>query len=157
MVLVKHAREAFISQDVVAAQWRALNFTAPPDFSRALAEYDRFLDIIASAGARIVQLPLQHELTLDSIYTRDASIVTPNGVVACSMGKPARGGEPAVQKEQLRQRGWTSAGSIAPPGLLEGGDVVWLDDRTLVIGQGARTNAEGIRQLQILLGESIDV
>ena len=48
-------------------------------------------------------------------------------------------------------------GRIEAPGLLEGGDVVWLDERTLVIGRGYRTNAEGIRQVRSLVGDSVDV
>ncbi len=44
-----------------------------------------------------------------------------------SMGKKLRAGEPAVQEQELRRRGWPIAGSIHPPGQIEGGDVVWLD------------------------------
>ena len=51
-VLVKHAREAFVSQDVIDRQWKALNFTAPPDFSRALDEYDAFLEIIRTPAPK---------------------------------------------------------------------------------------------------------
>ena len=43
---------------------------------------------------------------------------------------------------------------IEPPGRLEGGDVIWLDERTLAVGRGYRTNAEGIRQLRALVGRS---
>ena len=51
----------------------------------------------------------------------------------------------------------TICGRIEPPGRLEGGDVVWLDGRTLVVGRGYRTNAEGIRQLRAMLGSRVDV
>ncbi len=33
---------------------------------------------------------------------------------------------------------------------------MWLDDRTIVVGRGYRTNDEGIRQLRALLADSID-
>ena len=156
-VLMKHAREAFVSQAVIDAQWRALNFTAPPDFARALDEYDAFAGIIAGGGAKISFLLPRHEcLNLDSIYTRDASVICAAGAIACSMGKPLRRGEPAVQEQELRSLGWPVAGRVAAPGLLEGGDLIWLDSRTLAVGQGLRTNAEGIRQLRALLGDSID-
>jgi arginine deiminase len=155
-VLVKQARDAFISQDVIAAQWRSLNFSAPPDFSRALAEYDTLLEIIAGSGAEIWELPRDGRLNLDSIYTRDASCVCGQGTILCSMGKAARVAEPAAQEQALRLKGCSLAGRIAAPGLLEGGDVVWLDARTIAVGQGYRTNAEGIRQLRELLGDSID-
>ena len=43
------------------------------------------------------------------------------------------------------------------PGTLEGGDVVWLDDRTVAVGRGYRTNTEGIRQFAAILGEAVTV
>ena len=153
-VLVKHARDAFLSEAVIASQWERLNFSAAPHFSRALDEYDRFLDIIAATGCEIVSLPGTGDTTLDSIYTRDASVMSADGVILANMGKASRAGEPETQKQELRRRGWPIAGAIAAPGHLEGGDLVWLDRTTLAVGQGARTNAEGIRQLKALLPDS---
>lgn len=155
-VAVKHARDAFISEAVIASQWKRLNFSAPPDFSRALAEYDRFLEIVAASGCEIVSLPQGSGLTLDSIYTRDAAVVSAHGIILASMGKPSRSGEPAAQGDDLQRAGWPITGSIVPPGRLEGGDLVWLDHRTLAVGLGARTNDEGIRQLTALLNGSVD-
>jgi len=155
-VLVKHARDAFVSQTVIASEWKQLNFSAPPDFSRALDEYDRFLEIVADAGCEIVFLPAGHGTTLDSIYTRDASVLSAGGVILACMGKLSRSGEPEAQGQDLCKRGWTVAGSIEAPGHLEGGDLIWLDPKTLAVGQGARTNAEGIRQLKTLLNGTID-
>ena len=80
-VVLKHARDAFVSQAACEAQWRALNFTAPPDFLAAVAEYDRFSELIAATGADVRFLPPDPRTTLDSIYVRDASVVTPHGVV----------------------------------------------------------------------------
>jgi N-dimethylarginine dimethylaminohydrolase len=48
-------------------------------------------------------------------------------------------------------------GAIEPPGRLEGGDVVWLDEATLLVGRGYRTDDEGIRQLALLLGPEVEV
>ncbi len=155
-VLVKHARDAFVSQQVIDEQWQRLNFTAPPDLSRALAESERFLEILHLAGAELLFLPASKDVTIDSIYTRDATIVSPGGSVLCRMGKPARASEPAAQERALIHVGLPILGRIAPPGLLEGGDVVWLDARTVAVGQGSRTNADGIRQLRALLKEAID-
>jgi N-dimethylarginine dimethylaminohydrolase len=154
-VLVKHAREAFVSQEVINAQWQELNFTAPPDFSRALAEYDRFLELLTAAGAEILHLHKDDLLNLDSMYTRDPSVISRDGSILCSMGKAQRSNEPLAQENDLRQMGRPIAGQIVPPGLLEGGDVVWLDEVTVAVGQGRRTNAEGIQQLRGLLGNSI--
>ena len=155
-VLLKHPREAFVSDETIAAQWRSLAFTAPPSLARAVDEYDAFVDILRTAGAEIDSLPASGTTNLDSIYVRDASIVCSRGAVLCRMGKRLRRGEPDAQKSTYRQLGIPIVGEIIEPGCLEGGDVVWLDDRTIVVGHGYRTNAEGIRQLRAVLGESID-
>ena len=38
----------------------------------------------------------------------------------------------------------------------DGGDIVWLDDKTLVVGHGYRTNAEAIRQLKEMTAHLVD-
>jgi N-dimethylarginine dimethylaminohydrolase len=72
------------------------------------------------------------------------------------MGKEARATEPMAVEEHLRRESWPVAGSIAAPGRLEGGDLIWLDRRTVAAGLGKRTNAEGIRQLRQILGGSVE-
>jgi N-dimethylarginine dimethylaminohydrolase len=159
-VAVKHVRDAFIDQQTIAAQWRGLNFTAAPDFARAVDEYERFLDILRAADAAVCLLPRDARTTLDSIYARDASIVCERGVILGRMGKRLRAGEPEAQEHAFRTLASEAvpiAGRIQPPGRLEGGDVVWLDPRTLAVGLGYRTNADGIRQLREILGEAVEV
>jgi N-dimethylarginine dimethylaminohydrolase len=73
------------------------------------------------------------------------------------MGKTAREREPQSQGRAFAALGVPVIGAIEPPGSLEGGDVVWFDDRTVAVGQGYRTNREGIRQFQTILGPGIDV
>jgi N-dimethylarginine dimethylaminohydrolase len=156
-VFVKHAREAFVDEGTIAAQWNPLNYTAPPALSRAIAEHERFIDILQSAGATVRTLPRDPRTTLDSIYVRDASIVSRSGLILCAMGKAERATEPAAQEQAFKEVGVAIAGTIAPPGRLEGGDLIWIDEQTLAIGRGYRTNAGGIRQLRALLGEKVNV
>lgn len=158
-VAVKHPREAFIDDRTIAAQWKELGFLARPDLGAAIDEYEQFLEILRSAGATISRLPPDAETTLDSIYARDASIVSPRGLILARMGKPARQAEPAAMERGFRTLGTESivTGRIVAHGLLEGGDAVWLDPRTLVIGCGYRTNAEGIDQVRTLVGDRITV
>lgn len=157
LLVLKHARDAFAADAVIGEQWRDLRFTAAPGFDRAVAEYDRFHDVVASAGAEIRWLPARGGAGLDSIYVRDASIVTPRGVVLCRMGKPQRAVEPEAQGEAFHDWNIPVLGAIRPPGRLEGGDLVWLDERTVAVGEGYRTNADGIAQLRGFLGEEVDV
>lgn len=158
-VLLVHPREAFADEATIEAQWRGLQWTAPPDVRRAVDEYDRFAAILESAGATLHWLPRGTDTTIDSIYVRDAAVVCDRGIVRCRMGKMARVGEPAALERGLAAAGlgdWPIAGRIEAPGTLEGGDVVWLGPRTIAVGRGYRTNDEGIRQLRAILGDSID-
>jgi len=155
-LVVKHARDAFGGQEAIESEWRSLAFTHAPDFSKAIAEYDRFLDLLSQSDARLHFLPQASGTGLDSIYVRDASVVCDRGVVLCSMGKPQRAWEPAAQGAAFKMWDIPVIGEIRKPGRLEGGDVVWLDQRTIAVGRGYRTNDEGIRQLREILGDSID-
>ena len=155
-LVVKHARNAFRSPAAIAAEWQALNFTAPPDFARAIEQYEGFLALLRSSGCEITLLPKAQGVGLDSIYVRDPAIVCDLGVILCHMGKPQREGEPAAQESALCALGCPILGMIQPPGRLEGGDVVWLDERTLAVGRGYRTNDSGIAQLRTFLGDSVD-
>jgi len=155
-LLLKHPRQAFRDAASIDRQWRALNFTAPPDLARAIDEYEGFVESLNDQGAELHFLEASESTGLDSIYVRDASVICDGGAILCRMGKPAREAEPAAQEAALRALGYPILGAIAPPGLLEGGDVVWLDRRTIAVGRGYRTNDDGIGQLRRLLGDSID-
>jgi len=155
-VLLRPARAAFAGPTRIAAEWRALNFTAPPGLDAADAQHAAFASLLERAGVRVETLD-EPGLSLDSIYVRDASIVAPAGVVLCRMGKAARQDEPAAQRRLFEALGVPIAGTIEPPGAIEGGDVVWFDAQTVAVGRGYRTNDAGIAQFRAMLGRAIEV
>jgi N-dimethylarginine dimethylaminohydrolase len=156
-VALRHPREAFRSRDAVAAQWRALGYSGEPDFDLAIRQFDRFVEIIAEAGSVIEFLPADDRLALDGLYVRDATLVSPAGLIRCAMGKAARDHEPEVAEAYFRGQNLPIRGRINGQGRLEGGDVVWIDATTCVVGRGYRTNDEGIEQLRGLLGDGIEI
>ena len=101
-------------------------------------------------------LPQHNQTGLDSIYAHDPVIVTNRGAILGNMGKALREGEPAVVGDFLPQIGVPILGTITGKGRLEGGDVVWVEEKTIAVGQGYRTNAEGIRQLKELTADFVD-
>jgi N-dimethylarginine dimethylaminohydrolase len=150
-VFLKRAADAFISRERIHQQWKALNFLDEPDFTTALHEYKAFEQLLADQQTTIQYFPKADTVTLDAIYCRDASIATDFGMIICHMGKEARQPEPQACLQAYLQHNLPILGIIQPPGTLEGGDVAWLDQKTLAVGRTYRTNDEGIRQLRSLL------
>ena len=155
-VIVKDPRHSHVDQAQVDAQWQALNYLDRPDFGRVLAEYEQFVAILHDFGLEIGTLPYADGVGLDSIYTHDPIVVTNRGAILCTMGKRARLGEADAFAAYLRSVKVPILGRIEAPGTLEGGDVCWIDERTVAVGEGYRSNAEGIRQLRALLGDAVD-
>ena len=155
-VAIKHARDAFGDAAAVERQWRDLRYLARPDVTAATPEYERFLALLDAAGVETLHLPFDDTVGLDSLYPRDASIVCNRGVILCNMGKPQRRTEPAVQEAAFRAAGIPIRGRITGDGTVEGGDVCWIDERTLAVGRGYRTNEAGIRQLRDLVRDCVD-
>jgi arginine deiminase len=155
-VILKRPEEAFGDQARVAAGWRALNYLGEPDFATACAQHAEFASRLGQAGVEICYLPAAAGTGLDSVYVRDPVVMCHRGAILCHMGKLARGDEPAAMAAFLKDMGVPIVGAITGEGRLEGGDVVWLDERTLAVGQGYRSNAEGLRQLRELLRHDVD-
>ncbi len=147
-VYLKPAINAFIDQSKIDREWQALNFLEKPDMNRAILEYDLFQQLLETAHVKTLFLPSDATLSLDAMYCRDASIATDHGIISCQMGKEARKQEPMAQKKAFLADNIDLLGTIEFPGTIEGGDVAWLDTRTLAVGHTYRTNKEGIRQLK---------
>lgn len=150
-VFLKSAKNAFISDIHLSEQWRDLNYLSRPDFDLALDEYQNFENCLINANVGLHFFPQDKSVTIDSIYCRDASIATDFGMIICNMGKKARQPEPHSQLNTFIDKNMHILGHIASPGTLEGGDVAWLDDKTLAVGLTYRTNEHGIDQLIKLL------
>lgn len=155
-VLLKHARHAFATPERVEDQWESLNYLGRPDYEAACGESDAFAELLRGLGVDVEWMPAQ-DTGMDSLYVRDASVVTDRGVILCNMGKATRRPEPAAQRGVFEALGIPILGAIQGEGRLEGGDVTWLGDSTLAVGRGYRTNDEGIAQLTELLGPDVEV
>ena len=155
-VLVRRAEDAFGSPAIVQDSWRALGYHGAPDIEAAKAEHEAFVEILWGAGAEVLYLEHDEALGMDSLYPRDASVICRDGAILCRMGKTTRAAEPRAHREAYESLGIPVLGAIEGDGRLEGGDVAWIDERTLVAGLGYRTNAAGIEQLRALLADRID-
>ena len=152
-ILLKHPRDAFLSQQKVNSESKKLNYPSPPDLDLAIKQYDLFVELIKSFGSEVYFLPPDNNASLDSIYTHDPCTMTNNGLIVCNMGKLKRSTEPDHLKRFFQSINIPIIGKIESPGTLEGGDIVWINKHTVAVGEGYRSNSEGINQFKKLLGK----
>ena len=127
-----------------AGAWEAYGWRAAPDVGAARAEHEAFSALLEEAGAEVVVS--EHDPgNPDAIYTYDPTLVGREGAVLLRPGKEGRRREPEATTAALERAGVPVAGRIAGPATVEGGDTVWLDDSTLLVGIGYRTNPAASR------------
>jgi dimethylargininase len=145
-VLVRRPDAAFGDAD--PARW---HYTAPPDLEEARREHDAFTDLLRSAGAEVIEHAEPQPDRADAIFVFDPALITDRGAILLRMGKVLRRGEEDALGRRLREIGVPLLPALQGEATAEGGDLLWLDRRTLAAGHGFRTNAEGIRQLRAIL------
>ena len=155
-ILLKHPNDAFISQEKIDSQWKNLNYIDRVNFDKAFEEYEKFVDILGQYIPEVYFLEPDDNTGLDSIYVRDSVLITKKGAILCCMGKEQRLHEPEATGEFLKKADIHVLGAVTGDGKLEGGDVILLDEKTLAVGLGYRTNEAGIGRLKELTSGFID-
>lgn len=155
-VLIKTPENAFRNQSYLDKEFEDYGYLGCPNFETVLEEYKTFESIIKKNVANVYYLPFKEEAGMDSIYAHDTVKITKKGAIYFPMGKQLRRGEPPATQVYLESIGIPTLGAISGTGKMEGGDVVWLDERTVAIGRGYRTNDEGIKQFKEIVGDLID-
>ncbi len=133
--------------DFTAAGWRK------PDGGLLARQHEAFGQLLTDLGCEVEAAAAVNGL-VDATYVRDPGLVTGAGAILFQMAKPARAAEPALLGDALTAAGVPVAARLAGAARADGGDFIWLDERTMLAGRSYRTNAEGLRQLvQILAAE----
>ena len=121
------------------------------DPSQIEKNHSNFVQILKDSGAEILWIPEGDLAIADSIFTYDASLMTPYGAILMSPGKLLRRGEQNIHKKFYEKLNIPIIGQVGNGGLAEAGDTLWLDNKTLIIGRGFRTNPAGIQQITEIL------
>ena len=142
-VLVKRPDEGFAVEDY--EKW---HYTGALDLSEAQREHDAFTEIMRRQGIEVLYHPESQPLHADSIFTYDPAIITDEGAIIFQMGKKLRRGEEKPMERRLKELDIPIHYRIHGNATVEGGDTLWLDEETMALGQGFRTNKEGLTQMK---------
>lgn len=141
-VLMHRPDEAFAVDDPAA--W---HYAHQPDLAAAQAEHDALAALLRTSGAEVIYADEPQPDRADAIFTFDPALITDAGAIILSMGKDLRRGEEDAMARALGAAGVPVIARLKGEARAEGGDLLWVDERMLAVGQGYRTNAEGLRQL----------
>jgi dimethylargininase len=134
-------------RSVDLGRWRAFGWLAEPDAALAARQHDRLCDLLREAGAEVLLATSDAANDPDAVYVCDPAIVSDAGALVLRPGKAGRRVESRAIAEDLRAVGVPIAFEMTEPATAEGGDTMWLDERTLLVGRSYRTNDVGIRAL----------
>ena len=121
----------------------------PIDLAKARAQHHAYEELLRKLGARVISLPEESDLP-DSMFVEDPAIVLDELAVICSLGTESRRKEARSLAAALEK--YRKLAFVKLPGLLEGGDVLRVGKR-IFVGLTRRTNADGIRQLAVILSQ----
>jgi N-dimethylarginine dimethylaminohydrolase len=144
-------RRALLSEpaggDFAAAGWLGM-----PDLGGLQRQHAAFAELLSGLGVEVTVLPANDGL-VDACFAYDPVLVTERGVVELRMAKRARVVEPARLVRALGALGVPLAGRLNDGAVADAGDMFWLDERTLAVARGHRTNAAAHEQLAAILAE----
>ena len=155
-IILKHPKDAFINQNKIDSEYRSLNFLGAPDLEESSKEFRHFTKILNSFDIQLHFIEKDDLTTIDSIYAHDPLVISNSGAIICNMGKKNRITEKVAIKNLLKSENIPILGEITDPGKLEGGDIVWINQNTIAVGIGYRTNMDGIKQLSNLLTDIVE-
>ena len=130
--------------DFAGAAWRT------PDPGRLAAQHEAFCSLLAELGAD-VEVAEALDGQVDAVYMHDPMVMTGRGGIPLRMAKPARTQEPGHAAAELARLGIPVVGTLEAPAYADGGDRYWIDDATMAIGLGYRTNRAGADALAALV------
>ena len=152
-VLVRRPDEAFGAADPLL--W---HYAGQPYLPLAQSEHDAFVNTLLGNGVEVVYHAEPLPDHADAIFVHDPVLMTDRGAIILRMGKPLRIGEEAAMEATLRRLGVPIHYRLSGEATAEGGDLLWLDERTLCVGLGFRTNAAGFAQLgEALVGSGVEL
>ena len=144
-------RPPSVRGDYASAHW-----AAPLDLELLASQHADFVALLERLGCGVKVLDPVDDMP-DAIFTYDPCFVVGSGLIELRGAKPCRVGEPPLLAAELQALGIPLIGRLTGAATADGGDMFWLDDRTLAVGRSYRTNDAAIAQLRGILEPDVRI
>ena len=126
------------------------------DHPALMREYDAIITSYRDLGIAVNLInptPLSDDswYRFNLMYCRDLFFMTPHGAILACMANSTRSAETLYAARSLESLGIPLLHTVSGQGRFEGADAIWLNERLVLVGIGARTNREGYEQLAGIL------
>ena len=116
----------------------------PIDVDIVRSQHRSYVNTLEQLGCTVLELPAEADLP-DSVFVEDTAFILPEAVVITRPGADSR--RPETESIAQALSSLTKLLFLREPATLDGGDVLVME-KTIWIGQGSRTNREGVRQVR---------
>ncbi len=147
--MVAPLQRVLVRRPATAGDWDGAGWRVP-DPSGLASQHEAFIALLTDLGAE-VEIAGSLAEQVDAVYMHDPLIMSARGGIPLNMAKPVRQREPGHAAEELERLGIPIVGTLDGDAYADGGDRFWLDDHTIALGLGYRTNRAGGKALQELL------
>lgn len=146
---LRHALVHAPGEEYNRERWRDYGLPGEPDRQKARAQHAAFVALLEEHGVRIDHLPTGTSVQTTAVY--DPALITDAGAVILRSGRRERRAEAMPMARALLELEIPIIGWLRGEAEMDGGDTLWLDERTLLVARGYRSNQEGFRQLRAAL------
>jgi N-dimethylarginine dimethylaminohydrolase len=147
--MVAPLQRVLVRRPATAGDWEAAGWRVPdPDLLQR--QHEAFIELLSGLGPEVEVAGALAE-QVDAVYQHDPVIMSGRGGIPLNMAKPVRQKEPGHVAEELKRLEIPIVGTLEGDAYADGGDRFWIDDHTIALGMGYRTNRKGAQRLQELL------
>jgi arginine deiminase len=123
----------------------------PLDPPQMRAEHQALVTAYRRAGVEVFFLEPESPVPPNTMFCRDLFLMTPEGAILARPASAVRAGEERAMARRLSALGVPILLSVRGEGTFEGADALWVDEGTVLLATGLRTNAAGADQVEGLL------
>ena len=131
----------------------SVQMLAIPDTKLASEQHDALAAAFKAEGVEVHYVEPDGVPTPNQMFCADLMFMTPEGAIIARPASTVRAGEERWVARRLAQLGIPIVKSIRGNGVFEGADAAWIDEDTVMVATGHRTNHEGLAQVTAILNE----
>jgi N-dimethylarginine dimethylaminohydrolase len=113
------------------------------DLGAMRAQTDEIAQVYRRNGVKVYFVDPPATCPPNVVFQRDLFLMTPEGAVLARMASAQRAGEERYTAQALASAGFPILQTVTGTATFEGADALWVDERTVALGVGFRTNSAG--------------